>query len=274
MENKLKLSIRDISFSHCVYSGNPIPLTSPSKYIEWDRTTINDDTIYTDWLLREATGKTVWILEPRAIIPQIYDGLEKNWKDYKSIWTFDEKILSTVPTARFCPSGGCWINDFDRGIHKKSKHLSTIISEKKRTEGHLLRHVLAKELESVMDAFGPNYKRWKGDWVHKIEGLQEYRFHLTIENSRQDFYFSEKLIDCLITGTIPIYWGCPSIGKFFNLDGMIIFDNLADLKEKLKLCTEDYYNSKKDAILDNYNRAQNYVSTEDWIYKNILTARS
>ena len=35
-------------------------------------------------------------------------------------------------------------------------------------------------------------------------------------NGRGDYEFDEKLIDCFLTGTVPIFWGCPSIDKFFK----------------------------------------------------------
>ena len=32
------------------------------------------------------------------------------------------------------------------------------------------------------------------------------------------------------------------------------------------MLTEEYYESKMDVILENYNRAKEYTNTEDWIY--------
>ena len=52
---------------------------------------------------------------------------------------------------------------------------------------------------------------------------------------------------------------------------MIIFNDLLDLKEKLKLCTESFYNNKLDTIKDNFYRAEKYTLAEDWIYNNILS---
>ena len=64
----------------------------------------------------------------------------------------------------------------------------------------------------------------------------------------KDYYFTEKLLDCFLSGTIPIYWGCPSIGDFFNTKGMIIFDDLLELKDKLKMCTKEYYENNRQPI--------------------------
>ena len=52
---------------------------------------------------------------------------------------------------------------------------------------------------------------------------------------------------------------------------MIIFNDLLDLKEKLKLCTEKFYNEKLNVIRDNFETAKKYTLAEDWIYINILS---
>ena len=41
----------------------------------------------------------------------------------------------------------------------------------------------------------------------KIEFLSSYKFSISMENSSGDGYLSEKIIDSLIAGTIPIYYG-------------------------------------------------------------------
>ena len=64
----------------------------------------------------------------------------------------------------------------------------------------------------------------------------------------------------------------PSIFSFFNDDGFIIFDNLSELKEKLKLCTPEYYESKLPAIRENFELASNYLLAEDWIYRNVINS--
>ena len=38
---------------------------------------------------------------------------------------------------------------------------------------------------------------------------------ISIENSSQMNYFSEKINDCYLYWSLPIYWGCPNISDFF-----------------------------------------------------------
>lgn len=35
--------------------------------------------------------------------------------------------------------------------------------------------------------------------------------------ARQECYFSEKLSDCFVSGTIPLYWGCVRLGDYFDM---------------------------------------------------------
>jgi hypothetical protein len=63
-------------------------------------------------------------------------------------------------------------------------------------------------------------------------------FSFAIENCRQPYYMTEKLIDCFITGTVPIYWGADYAIDFFNPDGMIGssgFKGISKSNEKDKL---------------------------------------
>lgn len=109
------------------------------------------------------------------------------------------------------------------------------------------------------------------DLSKKIILFETFQFSIVIENSRQDNYFTEKLIDCLITKTIPIYYGCLNIDDFFDTSGWIILDNddLNELCDRLKLLSEDYYEKFSDTIEKNYNTAKSYAD----FYVNLCNAK-
>ena len=92
----------------------------------------------------------------------------------------------------------------------------------------------------------------------KIYGLKDYMFSIVIENTKQDYYFTEKLIDALLTGTVPIYYGCPSIGDFFNTKGMIIVDNVNDFMNAIDTLNNDKYESMIPYIKDNFKREKSF----------------
>jgi hypothetical protein len=51
----------------------------------------------------------------------------------------------------------------------------------------------------------------KGPCDSKLETLSQYRFCLCLENTPMKGWLTEKLFDCLYSGTVPVYWGAPDI---------------------------------------------------------------
>jgi hypothetical protein len=72
----------------------------------------------------------------------------------------------------------------------------------------------------------PRFGRGFRDLPEKWEGLAPYRYSVAIENSRHDHYWTEKIADCFLAGTVPIYWGAPNVSDYFPADAMIIIDTL------------------------------------------------
>ena len=84
-------------------------------------------------------------------------------------------------------------------------------------------------------------------------------FHICIENSKKEYYFSEKLIDCLLAKSIPIYWGAKKIDNYFNMDGFYIVDSVEDIINVCNSLTEDDYINRLSVIEENYNKALNWI---------------
>jgi hypothetical protein len=270
---KKTIKIFDSNFSHAEYTTD----YQKSKYIDWTREiTSTQDTnellFFTDKFLSHSesinsTNKVAMLMEPIAIYPPSYDYILNNFKNFKNILTYDKKILDTCDNSIFYPHCGCWIKEEDQKIYQKTKIISIVASDKTQTEGHRLRHSsinFLKEHNLNLDVYGRGYNPVD----YKLDALKDYAFSLIIENSRSDYYFTEKLIDSFMTGTVPIYWGCPSIGDFFNLEGMIIFNDIEDLLSKLDLISIEQYNSMIPAIKENFERSKDFLIAEDWIYNN------
>jgi hypothetical protein len=178
------------------------------------------------------------ILEAEPSIPQLMGViLNSDLADkFDYIYTFDPVLLAKDPNKYlFFIVGGCWIASDDRQIHPKNKLCSLIASPKKLLNGHKLRHQIVEKYSSKLDGiFGSGYTFIP----QKITGLKDYMFSFAIENCRQPYYMTEKLIDCFITGTVPIYWGADYAIDFFNPDGMIGssgFKGISKSNEKDKL---------------------------------------
>jgi alpha(1,3/1,4) fucosyltransferase len=77
---------------------------------------------------------------------------------------------------------------------------------------------LAKILPGNFDIYGPGWDTlgdapiqgaWRGPWLgSKLDLLGRYRFNIAYENCMNDVgYVSEKVIDALLAGTVPVYLG-------------------------------------------------------------------
>ena len=264
---KDKLKIIDNTFSHSVL-GYCSDFQKSETFI-WDRLNVsyNDNLVVTDNFLTSnlppSKNKIAWLIEPVCVAPHHYDYIKNNLMKFDYILTHEKTLLDKGFNTKFVPFGCCWIPEDNQKIYEKSKNVSTISSSKSFTDGHKLRHKVIQKFGNKMDVFGRGYSPIE----FRLEGLKEYRFSVVIENCKRDYWFTEKLIDCFMTGTIPIYWGCPSIGDFFNTDGMLIFDNLEDLEKILDGCNEEMYNSKLSHIKSNFNLAKNYLLPDEFVYQ-------
>ena len=101
------------------------------------------------------------------------------------------------------------------------------------------------------------------------------QFHICIENVKRQNWFTEKLIDCLYTKTIPIYYGCPNIGDWFDLNGFLIVNSVQEIIDTCNNITSDFYEEKKDSIERNYIECLKYTNVganvQRSIEKNIIT---
>lgn len=270
----INISLKDNSFSHAYSYGNG-DLNILSKYIKWDRINIHDIIFYTDSFFNsddpyKYSYKTniAWIHEPKSIRNHLYDINSIDWSKFDYVLSHNINFIDQLNNtgkvkALWCAAGGCWIYEEDRKIYNKSKNLSIIASVKRMTHGHKLRHkIIELYKEEFCEIAGNGYN----SIAYKLSALKDYRFSVIIENDNSDGNFTEKLIDCLITGTIPIYYGTKNIGTYFDLNGFILINSPEEFGNIISLLNEDYYNSKINSIKNNFELAHQYVNTEDSIY--------
>ena len=73
-----------------------------------------------------------------------------------------------------------------------------------------------------------------GKVKNKIKFLSFYKFSIAMENSEGEGYISEKILDSLIAGTIPIYYGGYMIDEFINPKSLILIKNENDMRKKIE----------------------------------------
>jgi hypothetical protein len=215
------------------------------------KVSISFDTLSYD---KNAEYKVLVQIEPPSIM-KVINQIPQRKNDFDLILAWHPDILSKCENSELFPFGSCWINEEDRKIYEKNKTLSIIASNKQMTVGHRIRHQIIKSRLVDMDIFGRNYNPID----NKLVGLKDYMFSLIIENDSTDNWFTEKIIDCLVTGTIPLYWGCSNIGDYFDSRGFIMFENMEDFKKIVPTITEEKYNEMLPFIKNNFDISLKYV---------------
>ena len=57
----------------------------------------------------------------------------------------------------------------------------------------------------------------------------QYKFVICLENTKQETYITEKIINGFLAKTIPIYWGSDNIYDYFNKERFINIPNLSEI---------------------------------------------
>ena len=216
--------------------------------------------------------KIAWVCESRAIFHSMHvprDLWESNIQNiastYDVLFTSERSMCSLHQNIKYCPAGSNLPWAKDQQLFDKTKLISMVASSKKYAFGHALRHSVAEQLQGKIDLFGGvlgSKRIGKTTW-DKSESLNDYMFQIVIENDKYETYYTEKLTDCFATGVIPVYWGAPDIGSIFNEDGIIQLTPGFDIN----MLTKELYESKIEAIQDNFNRVKTLENADDQLFK-------
>lgn len=181
-------------------------------------------------------------------------------KRFFRIITHRPAMARWAGNALVMPFGGAWVNPA-KAPGEKSKNMSLIASGKKSTDGHRLRHEIAAWCaagDHDVELLGLAYRPIDT----KEEGLLDYRYSVVIENARETGYFTEKLIDCLLCETVPIYWGAPDIERYFDVRGMIICESAEEVRQAIAIAGADDYKRRRTPIEQNRGTALRYLDYE------------
>lgn len=148
-----------------------------------------------------------------------------------------------------------------------SKMVCAIISN---PHGHI-RNTFINRLEArgVHIINGGSYKNTLGYTIpgpynskSMIDFISQYKFVMSMENSYDDYYITEKIIHGLVAGTIPIYWGTDKVFEYFNNDRFLylkdstiesmdsIIDSMINITDNEYLIMVNKPSFSKHAFLD------------------------
>ena len=153
--------------------------------------------------------------------PWMFKGLEQYTAVYSPIQNAANCILSPGFLGWHVLQD--WTELSKLAVTQKKLAISCIASKLQQFRGHRLRYHfindLQKEIPSI-DYFGKG-SRYIPD---KMDGLLPYRYSIAIENTSEPYYFTEKITDCFLAYTVPVYYGCTNIGQYFPERSFINID--------------------------------------------------
>lgn len=117
-------------------------------------------------------------------------------------------------------------------------------------------HRFVRWLESKRSPYSPPAS-WRGPLGDKIGTLATYRFSICFENVGWiPGYITEKIIDCFLAGTVPVYLGAPNIESYIPRDCFVDASRFATADElwlHLLNMGEEEYQQRRQSIADFMN---------------------
>ncbi len=225
--------------------------------------------------------KILYMYEPLAIDPMQYT--KRIWKQFDAILTWNTYL--TQSSEAFTFQAGAYYDlpySSDYGVlplvghpnlAKREKTICQIcgdkyslVSEELYSERRKVARWFHQHAHTRMDVFGkppmdtPNYR---GICTDKAETFSHYRYALCFENTFHPIwtrgYLTEKILDCMASLTIPVYYGCSNIEELVPTDCFIDYRQFSSLKELddflQMMSDEEYlaYAERMQKILVKYN---------------------
>lgn len=254
-------------FSHDVSST----VNQKPKNFVWDFFTKNNEiSFYIDMDVikgindkSDGRKKYLWLLESEFFNNGCFEFIKNNLNlvlgTFECIFTYNEELLLLDNKFKWTPAMGTWIRE--PKIYEKTKLISMVTSNKTFTPQQRYRVNYANLNINEIDVYGRGYN----EIINKEDGLIDYMFSVCIENSTMDTYFTEKILDCFATGTIPIYKGTKNIVNHFDHNGILFLDeiNINDLNS-------DLYYSKIESIQSNLEKVKDYLLPEEYIFNKYI----
>ena len=147
---------------------------------------------------------------------------------------------------------------------EKTREISVINSNKVNIPGHLKRQEFINKLKNhpiskYIDFYGYGGINFEDKW----QAISPYKYHIVIENSVIDDYWSEKLADSYLGWAFPIYYGCMNIDKYFPQESFLRIDinnfenSVSSIMQLVEL--NDYKNRirdvkfSRDKVINDFN---------------------
>lgn len=204
-----------------------------------------------------ADYKVLLQCEPPNLYIKFCGMVYENYQNFDLILSYDDRILKLPNAMEFIPTCS-WISDSIQ--IEKQNQVSFLMSSKINGHAYRMRFMIKKRLERLerLKHFDIMWYRSPPLYPNKDDFFKNAKFNIACENQIMTNMFSEKLLDCFRTYTVPIYYGCMNIEKYFNPKGMILFNTIDEFNNIIDNLHPDMYDEMKPYLLENYELGKIY----------------
>lgn len=170
----------------------------------------------------------VWALLQEPVSPGVNDWMTEGHSPFSRVFTHATRLRGTR-YVRSHPAVPWHVGRDYSALHgcapgHKQERVVWITSATRVLPGHRRRMTFVERLcgmdGSPVELFGRGINPVDDKW----EVLYPSRYALAIENARQRDYWTEKLADCFLSWSLPLYDGCPNIFDYFPEEAIIPLD--------------------------------------------------
>lgn len=162
------------------------------------------------------------------------------------------------------------------GQDTKQDRLSCISSSLNVMQGHALRLSLIDYLQRQgldFDLYGRHVRPVE----RKFDALYPYKYSLVVENTSAPHYWTEKLADCLLSWTLPVYYGAPNVLDYFPEGSLLWIDPRRPdraLRSIRQAIDGRWWDSRLDAIAEARRRIMDQYSLRPFLEQELPSLAS
>lgn len=270
-------------WSGFIDKSNPVNITFFLRIFELiflKKIELCDDFNVADILLETIFDSKTYLFEKKWTYTFLYSGesrLNDYYTHYSCVLYGERTHDNIVNVPLFVPNLYCsnLLDKYQSQTYKNhipKKNICAIISNDCGKE----RNYFLEQLEKVfqieyLGSYKNNAPRIEEQYnsIEFINRVSEYKFIVSMENSKGDTYITEKILHGFNAGIIPIYWGSHHITNYFNKDRFINVTDIMGVDAIIKQIDELMNDDNKYINMINKPKFNSFDRTIEAIAKDV-----
>jgi alpha(1,3/1,4) fucosyltransferase len=175
----------------------------------------------------------VFLGEPAVVLPRNDD--PRRWRDFGTIFTWRDDLAAARGFVKYLlpvPATFPTVPDPPFAMRRLLVNISSNKRSSHPGELYTVRRATIRYCECFIphdfalyglgwDAPGESFPSYRGSPHHKWDVLPQFRFALAYENMAAPGYVTEKIIDAIRAGAVPVYLGAPNVEEYVDAEAFI-----------------------------------------------------